>query len=135
MSLFDGIRIAEHGMSVHRFRSEIAAENLSNVFTPGYKQQRVELREGRFNAALRDARGGGGINISNPLGGAVDAAGGAVRVGRIRQEDSSPENYRANGLRGAVEMMQSKNAFELSMRAATMMKSMALGSLEIGRGG
>ena len=133
MSLFDGIKIAEHGMNVHRFRSEVAAQNIANVFTPGYAQKRVELREGRFNATLSQATGA--RVYGGPIAGAVDAAGGAVRVGRVRDENSSPEDYRANALKGAVEMMQSKNAFELSMRAATMMKSMALGSLEIGRGG
>lgn len=132
MSLFDGIKIAEHGMSVHRFRSEIAAENLANVFTPGYKQKRVILEQGRFKAQLSEASGG---LRSGPTGGAAGAAGGAVRVARIREDDTSPENYRAQALLGATEMMQSKNAFELSMRAATMMKSMALGALEIGRGG
>ena len=134
MSLFDGIKIAEHGMSVHRYRSEIAAQNLSNLFTPGYAQKRVELREGRVRAQL-DSASGTRPGFGAMSSGAVDAAGGAVRVGRVRDEKSSPEFYRENGVKGAVEMMQSKNAFELSMRSATMMKSMALGSLEIGRGG
>jgi flagellar basal body rod protein FlgC len=133
MSLLDGIKIAEHAMNVHRYRSEVAAENLANVFTPGYRQKRVVLEEGRFNAALRSATAGS--SYGGATGGPVGAAGGAVRVARVDEVNSSPENYRAQALIGATEMMQSKNAFELSMRATTMMKSMALGALEIGRGG
>ncbi|MCW2923364.1 MAG: hypothetical protein JWM98_768, partial [Thermoleophilia bacterium] len=35
MGIFDGINLAEGAMSVHRLRSEIAAQNIANVYTPG----------------------------------------------------------------------------------------------------
>lgn len=131
MSLFDGMRIAEHGMNVHRYRSEVAAQNIANVFTPGYAQKRVILRQGNYKPTVYGSGAGG---MSGARGG-VGGSGGALRVAGVREEMAKPGDYRAQALLGAVEMMQSKNAFELSMRAATMMKSMALGSLEIGRGG
>lgn len=128
MTLFDGINIAEHGMNVHRYRSEIAAQNIANVFTDGYRRKEVKLAPGRFRAQLDSARGGG------PAGGARDSAAGAVRIASVESASGVPGDYRSQALLGTVEMMESKNAFELSMRAATTMKSMALSSLEIGRG-
>jgi len=131
MGIFSGLKVAEQAMSVHRYRSEVAAGNLANVFTPGYEHKRVVLGAGSFSAQL-DSAGGRLPRLSSS---GLRDAGGAVRVLRVRGEVSQPGDHRAQALQGTVEMMESKNAYELSMRSATVLKSMALGALEIGRGG
>lgn len=133
MGIFDGIHVAEGAMSVHRFRSEIAAQNVANVHTRGYLRQEVDLRASSFATALDGARSGtsnGGPTAS----GGMDAASGAVEVARVRRVDGGPYDERQNALLATTDMMRAKSAFELNMRAATLLKSMALSSLEIGRG-
>lgn len=135
MGIFDGIHVAEGAMSVHRFRSEIAAQNVANVHTAGYKRQEVELRASSFETALNGARDGmdnGGVEPTT--GGGMDAADGAVQVARVRQVDTGPFDERQNALLATTDMMRAKSAFELNVKAATLLKSMALSSLEIGRG-
>jgi flagellar basal body rod protein FlgC len=134
MGIFDALNVSEHAMSVHRFRSEIAAQNLSNVYTPGYKRKVVDLQEGNFGSALSNAASGGG-SAQGPRVGALDSMHGAVRVAGVHTDMGTPQDERQQALRGVVDMYESKSAFELNMRAATMLKSMATSSLEIGRGG
>lgn len=129
MSLFDGINVAEQAMGVHRLRSEVAGDNLAHAYTQGYHRKVVDLADGGFSAALANASGGGPTRSS----GSFDTTRGAVRVAGIRTEGGVLDE-RTAAMLGVVEMMQSKSAYELNMRAATMMKSMMLASLEIGRG-
>lgn len=136
MGIFDGINVAESAMAVHRFRSEVAGENLANVHTAGYQRKDVELRANDFGTALEGAlssgSSGGGPTGASSVGGA-DAAG-AVEVAKVTRAKGSPFDERQDAFLGVTEMMRSKSAFELNVRAATMLKSMALSSLEIGRG-
>ena len=133
MGIFDAIHVAEGAMSVHRLRSEIAAENVANVHTPGYKRQEVDLRASSFTKALDGARSGGGASGPSSVGG-LDASEGAVQVSQIRRVQGEPFGERQNALMAATDMMRAKSAFELNVKAATLLKSMALSSLEIGRG-
>jgi len=66
MSLFDGMAISENAMSVHRYRSEVAAKNLANVYTPGYRREVVDLEAGSFHAALSGASTGSGAGFAQP---------------------------------------------------------------------
>lgn len=132
MGIFGAINTAESAMSVHRFRSEIAAENVANVHTPGYRRQEVDLEAGTFSSALDGARGGGGP--APVTAGGQDAADGAVRVARVRSVSGAPFDERQEALLATTDMLRAKSAFELNVRAATLLKSMALSSLEIGRG-
>lgn len=132
MGIFDAIGISEQAMSVHRLRSEIAAENVSNVYTPGYQRQVVDLRARDFTNHLDTARGGGTNVVRSRTD--ADARRGVLEVARIRTEDAGPYDERQNALLATSDMMRAKSAFELNLRAATMLKSMALSSLEIGRG-
>lgn len=133
MGIFDGIHVAEGAMSVHRFRSEIAAQNVANIHTPGYRRQEVDLRANNFSDALDGARAG--ISNGGPTAsGGMDAAEGAVGIQRVRKVDYGPYDERQNALLAATDMMRAKSAFELNVKAATLLKSMALSSLEIGRG-
>jgi flagellar basal body rod protein FlgC len=133
MGIFDAINVAEGGMSVHRFRSEIAAQNVANIHTEGYKRQEVDLRASNFESALNGARAGTG-NAGPSSSGGMDAADGAVQVARVRQVDGGEYDERQNALLATTDMMRAKSAFELNVKAATLLKSMALSSLEIGRG-
>src|SRR3954466_9103920 len=108
MSLFDGMNMAEQAMSVHRYRTEIAAQNIVNVFTPGYRFKRVQLREGNFSANLANART---ARLGGPRGGQIDAKEGAIRVAGVREVYSRPGDYRAQALNESVELMQSKQAY------------------------
>ncbi len=135
MGLLDGIRVAERSMNVHRFRAEVALDNASNAFTPGYQRKVVDVEEGSFGANLDAARGGAGSDsgMGDDSAATSDALDGAVRIAGVRN-DTSGLSGREAGLMAAGELLQAKNAFETSMRAATLLKSMALASLEIGRG-
>lgn len=133
MSIFGGLRTAEAAMNVHRFRSEVAAENVANVNTPGYQRRVVDLRAGRFSTALDAARGGtsGGQMSMSSMG----AARGAVEVGAVRSVGGSESTRRQDAFQSTIDMMKAKSAYELNVKVATMLKGMATASLEIGRGG
>ena len=133
MGIFDAIHTAEGAMSVHRFRSEIAAQNVANVHTAGYQRQEVDLRATNFESALNGARAGTGHAGPSSSGG-MDANDGAVQVARVRKVDDGEFDERQNALLATTDMMRAKSAFELNVKAATLLKSMALSSLEIGRG-
>lgn len=133
MSLFGGLRIAEGAMNVHRLRSEIAAENVANVNTPGYARRVVDLRAGRFATEL-DAATGGARAAFLPAS-SRSAARGAVEVGAIRRIPGSEATRRQDAFQSTLDMMKAKSAYELNVKVATMLKSMATASLEIGRGG
>ena len=132
MGIFDAIHVAEKAMSVHRLRSEVAGENIANIHTPGYHRKEVDLRASSFSKALDGARGGGRTSASS-MGG-LDASDGAVQVTRIRSVQGRPFDERQEALLATTDMMRAKSAFELNVKAATLLKSMALSSLEIGRG-
>lgn len=133
MGIFNGIHMAESAMSVHRQRSEIAAENVANIHTPGYKRKEVELRANNFSTTLAGARAGFGARGPSSVGG-IDATDGAVRVAQVRKVSGGKYDERQNALLATTDMMRAKSAFELNVKAATLLKSMALSSLEIGRG-
>lgn len=133
MGIFDAINVAESAMSVHRFRSEIAAENVANIHTKGYKRQEVDLRATDFRAALDGVGNAGSAKGASSFGG-LDATEGAVRVAQVRQVAGQPFDERQKAFMATTDMMQAKSAFDLNVKAATLLKSMALSSLEIGRG-
>jgi flagellar basal body rod protein FlgC len=133
MGIFDGINVAEGALSVHRFRSEIAAENIANIHTPGYRRQEVDLRATSFQSMLRGVSTGGGASGANSLGG-LDATDGAVHVSRVRKVQGGEYDERQEALMATTDMMRAKSAFDMNIKAATLLKSMALSSLEIGRG-
>ena len=135
MGIFDAINISEGAMSVHRFRSEIAAENIANIHTKGYVRKGVDLTSHSFGASLDQARAtnGNGTAAHSYSGGSMDAQDGAVRVRAVRNDSTGGE--RQDSLMNTTDMMSAKSAFELNVRAATLLKSMATTSLEIGRGG
>lgn len=134
MGIFDGINIAEGAMSVHRLRSEIASQNIANIYTPGYQRQEVDLRATSFRAQLEGARTGGGVAHDAAGSGALDAGEGAVEVSRVRKVKNGTYDERQRALMATSDMITAKSAFELNVKAATLLKSMALSSLEIGRG-
>lgn len=133
MGIFNAFKVADGAMAVHRYRSEIAAQNIANVNTEGYKRKEVDLRATSFTSALDGAIGGSHGNGPSSSGG-MDAHEGAVEVSRTRTVDSGPYDERQNALLATSDMMRAKSAFELNVKSATLLKSMALSSIEIGRG-
>ena len=133
MGIFDAINVSESAMSVHRYRSEVAAENIANIHTPGYRRQEVDLRATNFQSTLAGISNVGSAKGANSLAG-FDAADGAVEVSRTRRVAGREYDERQEALMATTDMMQAKSAFELNVKAATLLKSMALSSLEIGRG-
>jgi flagellar basal body rod protein FlgB len=131
MSIFDGINVAEQAISVHRYRSEVAAYNLSHAYDPGYKRKVVDIDEGNFSAAMSNATQKAAFARSNT---SIDTTRGAVRVIGVHT-DGTPMDERSQAMAGIVEMYRSKTAYDMSIKTATLLKSMALASLEIGRGG
>lgn len=129
MSIWSAIGSAESAMNVHRYRSIMAAENAANTDTPGYRFKTVILQAGN-NQNLRNAQANGGAGWSGPVG----AMEGAVRVGSVHEAPNDELGDRQRELMAVTQMIESKAAFELAMRSATLLKSLALSSLEIGRG-
>lgn len=137
MGIMDALNVAEKAMAVHRFRTEVAAENVANIKTPGYHRQIVDLRAASFASTLDGVRGSGGSSLTmRSAGGAKlsDADDGAVQVAGVHRSSAGPDDERQEALRSTTDLMEAKSAFELSVRATTMLKSMALSALEIGRG-
>lgn len=130
MSLFDALNTANQAMHVHRYRSEIAAENLAHAYSdPNYQRKVVQLGAGsNFSTSLNNARsaraGGHGTD---------GAATGAIYVSGVTRERSFGSE-RGNAMMDTLEMMRSKSAYELNVRVASMARSMAMAALEIGRG-
>src|SRR4051812_28193604 len=107
MGIFDAINVSEQAMNVHRMRSEIAAQNIANINTDGYRRQVVDLRATNFSTALDGARSG---HHAGPRGSAeIDAAEGAVEVARVRREAGGPDDERQEALLDTTDMMQAKS--------------------------
>lgn len=134
MGILDAINLAEGAMSVHRFRSEVAAENIANIHTPGYRRKEVDLRAQSFGTSLGAARAARAHDIGPSANGGMDANTGAVQVRGVRDVAAGPFSERQQALLATTDMMRAKSAFELNVRSATLLKSMATSSLEIGRG-
>jgi flagellar basal-body rod protein FlgB len=132
MGIFDGINIAESAMSVHRYRSEVAADNIANINTPGYRYKQVKLQGADFATTLDGARSHVNGLTSSLVG--ADARDGAVQIASVREAGAGEFDERQRTLTATSDMIQAKSAFELSSKAATLLKSMALSALEIGRG-
>lgn len=131
MSIFDALSTAEQAMNVHRYRSQIAAQNMSNAHAPGYKRQEVDLVATPFGAEMNAARAGNSA-VSYP--GSDDAVAGAVQVGKVKTVDLGPDSGRQQALMAAIDMMEAKTAYEYAARSAAMFKSMAMAGLRIGQG-
>ena len=95
MGLLDGIDIANSAMSVHRFRSEVAAENIANVHTPGYRRQEVDLKATSFATALSGATSAGSRIGSGRSG--FEANDGAVEISRVRAQLESGDADEVDG--------------------------------------
>ena len=130
MGLFDALSAAESGINVARYKTEVTAQNLANVYTPGYQRQVVDQAQGSFSSLLQDS--GRSSSADTVSGGAASAVEGAVRVTGTHTQDLG---IRQNAMQGAFEMMADKDAYETNVRVASLVKSMALAALEIGRGG
>lgn len=129
MGLFGMMRLSGEAMSVHLQRSEIAAENLANAYTPGYKRKVVEIGETAFSDSLQQA--GAGRAMGGPS--TFQARNGVVEIKAIRRVNSTPGES-ADMFADTTIAMASKSAFEVSARMEGIAKSLATASLEIGRG-
>ncbi|MCW2949738.1 MAG: Flagellar basal-body rod protein FlgC [Thermoleophilia bacterium] len=134
MGIFDALSVANNAMSVHRYRSEIAASNIANVQTPGYRRQEVVLNATDFASQLEGARIAPGGVIDTVTGPTLDAHQGAVGISQVRKVSGSKYDERQQSLLATSDMLRAKSAFELNVKSATLLKSMALAALEIGRG-
>jgi flagellar basal body rod protein FlgC len=133
MGIFNAIHTAESAMSVHRFRSQVAAENIANIYTPGYGRREVDLRASSFQSMLSGISNAGRAHGANSLRG-LDANDGAVQIARVRNVGGGQYDERQRALMATTDMMRAKGAFDMNVKSATLLKSMALSSLEIGRG-
>src|SRR4051812_43808651 len=97
MGIFDAINVSEQAMNVHRMRSEIAAQNIANINTAGYRRQVVDLRATNFSTALDGARSGHG-HAGGRGSAELDAAEGAVEVARVRRVAGGPDDERQDAL-------------------------------------
>ncbi|MCW2973322.1 MAG: hypothetical protein JWN72_1595 [Thermoleophilia bacterium] len=134
MGLFDALAVSNNAMSVHRFRSEVAAQNIANVQTPGYRRQEVDLVATNFTQHLGTTKSAPGGNIATVNGPTMDAKDGAVGISTVRKVSGEKYDERQQSLMATSDMLSAKSAFELNVKAATLIKSMALAALEIGRG-
>ena len=131
MGIFDAINVAEGALSVHRYRSEIAAQDVANAYDPDYQARKVNLASTDFGSALGAARAG---VVGAPTANVGVGDMGAVRVEGVETLPNAEHDERQQAFLAVTEMMRAKSAFDLNVKSAGLLKSMALSSLEIGRG-
>ena len=123
MSLLDSMNIVGSAMTAERFRMDIALQNMANVNTTRtpsgepYRRKQVVFQERaiRFDDALRTESArveGGGVRVT--------------QVGYVMMPNVDTTEER-------VDLMAASNAYAANLTALSLVKSLALKALEIGK--
>lgn len=129
------MEISASALSAQRLRMEIAAHNMANSQTAGYKRRSVELSENKLPSFEELLKG---------------KSGGGVSVAGIRETEApftlrfDPENPeadekgyvkvpQADPVTDMVDLMTSMRAYEANLAAAEAARSMAQQALMIGK--
>jgi len=129
------IEISASALSAQRLRMEMAAHNLANSQTAGYKRRSVELAENKLPAfgELLEGKTGGGVKVAGitesevPFSLRFDPSNpGADEKGYIKVPQSDPVG-------DMVDLMTAMRAYEANLAAVEAARNISQQSLGIGR--
>jgi len=129
------LEISASALSAQRLRMEIAANNMANSQTVGYKRRSVEMTEKALPSFedLLKGKTGGGVQVSGisetevPTSLRYDPSNPAAdEKGYVKVPQSDPVS-------DMVDLMTSMRAYEANLAAADAARNMAQQALGIGR--
>lgn len=144
MSLLDSMNIAGSALTAERFRMDVALQNLANVNTTRtaagepYRRKQVIFQERgvSFASALRDEEArvkGGGVRVTR----VVESQRDFIPVYDPAHPDANEEGYvmmpNVDATEERIDLMAASNSYEANLTALSLVKSLALKALEIGK--
>lgn len=144
MSFLNSLKISGSALTAHRFRIDTIAQNLANINTTRtadgtpYARKLVVLeeRDASFVNVLnraRTTRDVGGVQVQAVL----ESTQPFVPVYDPNHPDANAEGYvlmpNVNTTEEQIDLMAASRAYEANLTALTVMKTMAMKALEIGR--
>lgn len=144
MSLLDSMNIAGSALTAERFRMDVALQNLSNINTTRtasgepYRRKQVIFQERgvSFASALRDEQAkveGGGVRVTQ----VVESQRDFIPVYDPAHPDANEEGYvmmpNVDSTEERIDLMAASNSYEANLTALSLVKSLALRALDIGK--
>lgn len=144
MTLLDSMNIAGSALTAERFRMDVALQNLANVNTTRtaagepYRRKQVIFQERgvSFASALRDEEArvkGGGVRVTQ----VVESQRDFIPVYDPAHPDANEEGYvmmpNVDATEERIDLMAASNSYEANLTALSLVKSLALKALEIGK--
>ncbi len=144
MSLLDSMNITGSALTAERFRMVVALQNLANVNTTRtaagepYRRKQVIFQERgvSFASALRDEQArveGGGVRVTQ----VVESQRDFIPVYDPAHPDANEEGYvmmpNVDATEERIDLMAASNSYAANLTALSLVKSLALKALEIGK--
>ncbi len=144
MSLLDSMNITGSALTAERFRMDVALQNLANVNTTRtaagepYRRKQVIFQERgvSFASALREEEArvkGGGVRVTR----VVESQRDFIPVYDPAHPDANEEGYvmmpNVDATEERIDLMAASNSYEANLTALSLVKSLALKALEIGK--
>ena len=144
MSMLDSMNIVGSALTAERFRMDVALQNSANASTTRtasgepYRRKQVvyEERAVDFDEALKNEEArvtGGGVRVSK----VVDSKEDFNLVYDPTNPDANDDGYvlmpNVDATEERVDLMAASNAYQANLTALSVVKSLALKALEIGK--
>ena len=138
------MNIVGSAMTAERFRMDVALQNMANANTTRtasgepYRRKQVvfEERDARFSDALKNEAArvnGGGVRVKQ----VVESERDFIPVYDPSHPDANAEGYvmmpNVNTTEERIDLMAASNAYNANLTALSVVKSLALKALEIGK--
>ncbi len=144
MSFLDSMNIVGSAMTAERFRVDVALQNIANsntTRTPNgepYRRKQVIFQERSvsFQDALKHEEArvqGGGVRVTQ----VVESQRDFIPVYDPSHPDANEDGYvmypNVDTTEERIDLMAASNAYEANLTALSLVKSLALKALEIGK--
>lgn len=144
MSFLDSMNIAGSAMTAERFRMDVALQNIANANTTRtpsgepYRRKQVVFQERSvsFSDALKTEEvrvKGGGVRVTQ----VVESQRDFVPVYDPSHPDADEQGYvmmpNVDTTEERIDLMAASNAYSANLTALSLVKSLALKALEIGK--
>lgn len=144
MSLLDSMNITGSALTAERFRMYVALQNLANVNTTRtaagepYRRKQVIFQERgvSFASALQNEQAkveGGGVRVTQ----VVESQRDFIPVYDPAHPDANEEGYvmmpNVDSTEERIDLMAASNSYSANLTALSLVKSLALKALEIGK--
>ncbi len=144
MSLLDSMNITGSALTAERFRMDVALQNLANVNTTRtaagepYRRKQVIFQERgvSFASALQNEQAkveGGGVRVTQ----VVESQRDFIPVYDPAHPDANEEGYvmmpNVDSTEERIDLMAASNSYSANLTALSLVKSLALKALEIGK--